>query len=155
MARVSWVALLFVLAIATSSAQSDSVKVKARGGYQYNGLEGEASGSISGEILLGKKPSAELMLVLKDVGGVTADAHNEAIIFLKSVSKQNSLGNTVTVTGKGTFQGEERVIEVTLTDAMRKNEKDLLTVKVFRFGRVEFQHTAKLDSNSITISRGR
>lgn len=154
MARVSWVVLLFVLAVAISSAQSETVRAIARGGYQYIGFEGKASGSIAGEIVLGNKPSAELMLVLKDIGGITADAQNEAIIFLKSVSKSNLLGNVLTVSGKGTFQGDEREIEFTLTDAKRKGEKDLLIVKVFRYGRVEFQHAAKLDSSSIKISRG-
>jgi hypothetical protein len=155
MARTSLIVLLLVLAVVTSSAQSGSVKAIARGGYGYIGFEGEASGSISGEINLAAKGSAELMLVLKDVGGVTLDAQNEAIIFLKSVSRSTLMGNSLTVVGKGTFQGEEREVEVTLTDAKGKNEKDALKVRVLHNGRVEFEHSAKFAANIITITRGR
>ena len=155
MARISWVVLLFVLAVVTSSAQTESVRAMARGGFQHYGFEGEATGSVSGEIVLGKKPSAELMIVLKDASGVTQDAQHEAIIFLKSISKSKLSGNILTVVGKGTFQGEDRDIEITMTDAMRKGEKDKLDVKVIRFGRAEFQYSANLDANSIKVSRGR
>lgn len=155
MARISWTVLLLVLAVVTSSAQSESVKAIARGGYGYVGFEGEASGSISGEISLAGKGTAELMVVLKDVGGITHDAQNEAIIFLKSVGKSSLVGNSLTVLGKGTFQGEDRQIEVTLTDSKAKNQKDGLRVRVLHNGRVEFEHSARVAADIITITRGR
>lgn len=155
MARFSWVVLLLALAVWTIAAQSGSVKATARGGFKYTGFEVEATGSISGEIDLSAKGTTELMIVLKDVGGITFEGQNEAIVFLKSVDRSKLSVNTLWVAGKGTFQGEARQIEVTLTDATARNGKDAFQVRVIRNGRVEFEHSAKLDPRTISIVRGR
>ncbi len=155
MARFSGVVLLLALAVWTIGAQLGPVKATARGGFKYTGFEVEAAGSISGEIDLGVKGTTDLMIVLKDVGGITFEGQNEAIVFLKSVDRSKLSGNTLWVAGKGTFQGEVRQIEVTLTDATARNEKDAFHVRVIRNGRVEFEHSAKLDPKAISIVRGR
>lgn len=155
MARILWVVLLLVLAVWTSAAQSGQVTATARGGFKYTGIEGEATGSISGQVDLSVEGTTELMIVLKDIGGITFEGLNEAIVFLKSVDRSKLTVNTLWVVGKGTFQGEARQIEVTLIDATKRNEKDSFMVRVIKDGRIEFEHSAKLDPRAITIVRKR
>jgi hypothetical protein len=153
MARFASIVLLLVLAIVCSYAQTGDVKAIARGGYKFIGADGEATGAISGEIRLGVHPTAELMFVIKDVGGATRDGQNEAIIFLNGIERSSVIGNKMVVMGVGTFQGEKRSVEVTLVDAKNRFDKDQIRIRVLNGGRVEFDQTAKLDSGSISITR--
>jgi hypothetical protein len=153
MARIALIVLLLVVAIVSSSAQSGSIKAVARGGYKTIGTEGEATGSISGEIRLGAGAMAEIMFVLKDVGGATNDGQNEAIIHLKGIERSKMSGNKLVVTGMGFFQGEQRDVEITLVDSKKSNVSDEIRVRVLRAGRVEFDRSAKVPSNSISITR--
>ena len=153
MARITFVVPLLALAIGSVSAQSGSLKASARGGFNYLGNDGEAVGSVSGEIQLGKKPTADFMIVLKDPGGATTDGQGEAIIFLKGVRQSKVTGSKVMVIGPGTFQGVPCEIEITIIDAKRRNEKDQIRVRVLRSSTGPFDHTAKLPATAITIGR--
>jgi hypothetical protein len=153
MARFASIVLLLVLAIVSGYAQKGDVRAIARGGYRFIGADGEATGAISGEIRLGSNAKAEMMFVIKDVGGATRDGQSEAIIFLNGIARSSVSGNKIVVMGVGTFQGERRDVEVTLVDAKSKNERDQIRIRVLRAGHVEFDESAKLDSNSITITR--
>lgn len=153
MVRISLVVPLLAFAIGIHASQANSTKVVARGGYQFVGVEGDAAGSISGEIFTNPKKKTDLMIVLKDVGGITFERQNEAIIFLKSVTKHSLRNNVLIIAGKGTFQGEEREIELTLIDSGKVKEPDQFRVRVWNNRRVELDHSAKLDSTAITISR--
>jgi hypothetical protein len=154
MARTVWLVLLFAVAVSSGFAQKGSLLASARGGYRFSGTDGEAAGSISGEIrLAGSESKADVMFVLKDVGGATVDGQNEAIVFLKSVASSRLVGSKLVVLGKGTFQGEPRDVELTLVDSHNPNVADQIRVRVIHSGRVEFDHSAKLDSGMITIRK--
>jgi hypothetical protein len=153
MARITWIVLLLALAIVSGAAQTGSVKVSARGGFQLIGTDGEAAGSISGEIRLSANSAADIMFVLKDVGGATVDGQSEAIIFLKSIDHSKVVGNKMVLSGLGTFQGEQRTVEITIIDAQKRTDKDQIRVRVLRAGHVDFDRSARLDSSAIVITR--
>ncbi|MBC8063773.1 MAG: hypothetical protein H7Y17_03015 [Chlorobia bacterium] len=153
MARFTGTVLLLVLAIVCCSAQTGSFKAIARGGFQYLGNDGEATGAISGEIRSGKNSFADFMFVLKDPGGATRDGQGEAVVFLKSVSRSVLTGNRLVVTGRGTFQGATQEIEVTFIDGLRRSEIDQVRVRVLRSGQVLFDQSARLAFDAVTISR--
>jgi hypothetical protein len=153
MARLNWIVLLLALAAVSVSALGGSIRAIARGGFSYFGNDGEATGTISGEIRLGKTSSSDLMFVLKDLGGVTDDGQQEAIIFLNEISRSSLIGNKLVVTGTGTFQGEPRQVEITLIDAKKRTERDQVRIRVIRGSHIEFDHSAKLDASAITISK--
>lgn len=118
------------------------------------GADGDGAGSISGEIrIAGKQRTADVMFVLKDVGGATVDGQSEAIVFLTSVVKSEVVGNKLVVIGKGTFQGEPRDVEMTLVDSHKPSVADQIRVRVLRGGHVEFDHSAKLESGVISIKK--
>ncbi len=153
MARTLWIVLLLVLAISLVIAQTGSVSAVARGGFQYFGNDGEAAGSISGRIRLGTNSSADMMFILKDPGGISADGSGEAVIFLKTVEKSKVTGNKMVVTGMGFFQGEQGDVEITLIDSINPKVKDQIRVRFLRAGHALFDHSAKLDRQAITITR--
>lgn len=153
MARIAWIVLLLAVAIVSSSAQTGSIRAIARGGYKTVGTEGEAAGSITGEIRLGANAIAEMMFVLKDIGGATVDGQNEAIIYLKGIERSKLSGNKLVVVGTGFYQGEQRDVEITLVDSKKSTVKDEFRVRVLRAGRVEFDRSAKLPSDAVSITR--
>lgn len=155
MARFALNVLLFALVTAAGFAQTGSVTATAQGGFRYVGFEGEAAGSISGEVRLGKDPRADFMLILKDVGGATRDGQNEAVIFLTSVETFKSSNGALTVTGRGTYQGESRMVELTLVDSNSKRVKDQFRVRVLNGAMVLFDKSEKVDPASIVIKRHR
>ena len=153
MARKFSVVLLLALAVVFSSAQSGTVTAQARGGFEFSGNDGKATGTIVGEIKLGTKPSADLMIVVKDTGGATKDGLEEAIIFLKSVEKSTSKGNLTMVTGKGTFQGNARTIEIQILDGKRAGEKDSVRIRVLQGKFVDFDKSVTMDGKAITVGK--
>jgi hypothetical protein len=155
MARFAFNVLLFALVTASGFAQSGSVTATAQGGFRYIGFEGEAAGSISGDLRLGKESRVDFMLVLKDVGGATKDGQNEAIIFMTSVESFKSSNGALTVIGKGTYQGESRTVELTLIDSNSKRVKDQFKVRVLKGAMVLFEKSEKVDPASIVIKRQR
>lgn len=154
MARTYAIVLLFALAVTIGIAQSGNLSAVARGGYRFSGTAGEGTGSLSGEIrLAGRDSKADLMFVLKDAGDATVDGQNEAIVFLTGVTTSKLVGNKLVVVGKGTFQGENRVVEMTLVDTRSSKVADQFRVRVFNGGMVVFDHFAKLDSGTISIRK--
>lgn len=153
MTRIMWIVSLIALAIGSVSAQSGSVRALARGGFSFIGNDGEALGTVSGTVQLGKNASADLMFVLKDAGGSMEQIPGEAIVFLLGVERSKVSGNRLTVWGPGTFQGEKTEIELTIVDATRKTAKDQVRIRVLRGKRVAFDHTASLDASAIQIIR--
>lgn len=153
MARISFAVLLFALAVIASAFQVETIQATARGGFEFSKNGGKGASTISGTLRLGAKPTVDLMFVAKNDLGVTLDGHEEAVILMTAVSKSSVKSNQVVVTGTGTYQGEPRTIEITLTDAVRRGESDAVRVRVLNNGFVEFDQASKLQTGSITIKR--
>lgn len=152
MARATLIVPLIAVAVTSGFAQSGSLSASARGGYSFVGSDGQGAGSISGNIRIsGALRKADIMFVLKDVGGATLDGQSEVIVFLSSISKSIFVGNKLVVTGTGTFQGESREVEMTFVDSKSPKTADQIRIRVIRSGWVEFDHSAKLDSSTIKI----
>lgn len=154
MARKVSIVLLFALATVLGFAQSGSVTASVRGGFDFLGNDGKGSGTIVGEIKLGSKPTADIMFVVKDTGGATREGLEEAIVFLKSVVKHTLKGNVLTVVGQGTYQGDARTVELTITDSHKANVRDTVRIRVLKGSYVEYDHSASLDAKAITVTKG-
>ncbi|MCC7230724.1 MAG: hypothetical protein IT203_10055 [Fimbriimonadaceae bacterium] len=154
MARKASIVLLFALVSFLGIAQGGSVTASVRGGFEFLGNDGKGSGTIVGEIKLGSKPTADIMFVVKDTGGATREGLEEAIIFLKSVAKHTLKGNVMTVVGLGTYQGDSRTVELTITDSQKANIRDTVRVRVLKGSFVEYDHTASLDAKAVTVTKG-
>jgi hypothetical protein len=153
MARISLAVLLFALAIVASAFQAGIVQATARGGFEFSKNGGKGASTISGTLRLGAKPVVDLMFVAKNDLGVTLDGHEEAVILMTAVTKSAVKSNQIVITGTGTFQGEGRMIEITLIDAVRRGDSDAVRVRVLNNGFVEFDQSSKLQTGAITFKR--